>query len=142
MVDVNLIAKTAKEVKSVNIIERDTIVKSVEEKASVLTRDRELSVKIVEGRRSVHTEDRSQDVKNASEPLLYLFITWSSYENSHPQLYRNINHANPPTTIVIIARLISCFVVSGLAGDGLVNGVSFFTSSAFLTLTLLFTTEV
>ena len=84
MVDVNLIAKTAKAVKSVNIIERDMIVKTVEEKASVLMRDRELFVKIVEGRRSVHTEDRSQDVKNASEPLLYLFITWSSYEKFSP----------------------------------------------------------
>ena len=48
------------------------IVKSAVEKESVLTRDRELSVKIAEGHRSVHTKDRSQDVKNASEPLLYL----------------------------------------------------------------------
>ena len=63
MVGVNQVAKTAKVVKSVNIIERDMIVKTVEEKASALTRDRELSVKIAEGRRSVHTADRSQDVK-------------------------------------------------------------------------------
>ena len=84
MVDVNLIAKTVKVVKSVNIIERDTIVKSAVEKASALTRDRELSVKIAEDRRSVHTEDRSQDVKNASEPLLYLFITRPSYEKFSP----------------------------------------------------------
>ena len=64
MVDVNLIAKTVKVVKSVNIIERDTIVKSAVEKASVLTRDRELSVKIVEDHRSVHTANESQDVKS------------------------------------------------------------------------------
>ena len=59
------------------------IVKSVVEKASVLTRDRELSVKIAEGHRSVNTVNRSDSVKNASEPLLYLFITWSSYEKHH-----------------------------------------------------------
>ena len=63
-------------------------------------------------------------------------------KNSHPKLYRNINQANPPTTIVITARLISCFDVSGLARGGLVDGVSFFTSSDFLTSTLFFTTEV
>ena len=67
MVDVNLIAKTAKAVKSVNIIERDMIVKTVEEKASVLMRNRELFVKIVEGRRSVNTVDRSQDVKSVRQ---------------------------------------------------------------------------
>ena len=114
--NVNLIVKTVKVVKSVNIIERDMIVKTVEEKVSALTRDRELSVKIVEGHRSVHTEDRSQDVKNASEPLLYFHNSTQVMKNSHPQPYRNINNANPPTTIVITARLISCFDVSGLSG--------------------------
>ena len=75
MVDVNLIAKTAKAVKSVNIIERDTIVKSAVEKESVLMVNKNLSVKIVGGRRYVNTVDGSQYVKNASEPPLYLFIT-------------------------------------------------------------------
>ena len=73
MVDVNLIAKTVKVVKSVNIIERDTIVKSVVEKASVLTRDRELSVKIAEGHRSANTEEISQDVKSVRHNFILTF---------------------------------------------------------------------
>ena len=77
MVDVNLIAKTVKVVKSLNIIERDTIVKSAVEKASALTRDRELSVKIAEDRRSVNTEDRSQDVKS----VRYNFTSTLSFHN-------------------------------------------------------------
>ena len=77
MVDVNLIAKTVKVVKSVNIIERDTIVKSAVEKASALTRDRELSVKIAEDRRSVNTVDRSQDVKS----VRYNFTSTLSFHN-------------------------------------------------------------
>ena len=73
MVDVNLIAKTVKVVKSVNIIERDTIVKSAVEKASVLTRDRELSVKIVEDHRSANTEEISQDVKSVRHNFTLTF---------------------------------------------------------------------
>ena len=139
---------------SVNTVDRRDSVKSVEEKVFAITEKINHTVKTVEGHRSALTEDLSDSVKIVEEKASVItvdksiivksvkhnlnslfFITWSSYEK-YLLIYRNINQANPPTTTVITARLISCLDVSGLTSFG----VTLLSTTSTLGLSTLFTT--